>query len=208
MKRHGFWETFDSFFSGGPFDVLFDILLVVNCLLLLLVIYGGWPTPYTGPKKSESKLAFERHNDRLIDEFVRPKIEAKYNVKTLRAKTNADGHCVNILIETDGTDRYEEIAEDILQLAPVNMVRINVAWSRKPDIGDDGEPEDPPLDGEKRNQMRYILEFDHGSDDGGVTVFFANGMRYPGPTSSTPPGSARRQENSAQWHSNDYYNFH
>lgn len=207
MKRHGFWETFDSFFSGGPFDVLFDILLVVNCLLLLLVIYGGWPTPYTGPKKSESKLAFERHNDRLIDEFVRPKIEAKYNVKTLRAKTNADGHCVNILIETDGTDRYEEIAEDILQLAPVNMVRINVAWSRKPDIGDDGEPEDPPLDGEKRNRMRYILEFDHGSDDGGVTVFFANGMRFPGPT-STDPGSARRQENSAQWHSNDYYNFH
>ena len=207
MKRHGFWETFDSFFSGGPFDVLFDILLVVNCLLLLLVIYGGWPTPYTGPKKSESKLAFERHNDQLIDEFVRPKIEAKYNVKTLRAKTNADDHCVNILIETDGTGRYEEIAEDILRLAPVNMVRINVVWSRKPDIGDDGEPKDPPLDGEKRNRMRYILEFDHGSDDGGVTVFFANGMRYPGPTSSDPV-SPRRQEKSPQWHSNDYYNFH
>ena len=56
--------------------------------------------------------------------------------------------------------------------------------------------------------MRYILEFDHGSDDRGVTVFFANGMSYPGPTSSTPPGSARRLEKSPQWHSNDYYNFH
>lgn len=201
MKKRGFRESFDVFFNGRQFDLLIGILLVVNCVVLLLLYAAGWPTPYTGPKKSESQLAFERHNDKVIDEFVRPRIEAKYNVKTLRAKTDADCDSVNVRIETDGTDRYEEIAEDVLRLAPVNLNRINVAWSRKPDIGDDGEPKDPPIDGEKRNQMRYILEFDHGSDDEGVTVFFANGLRYPGPAS-------RRQEQNAPWHSNDYYNFH
>jgi hypothetical protein len=208
MKRHGFWETFDSFFSGGPFDVLFDILLVVNCLLLLLVIYGGWPTPYTGPKKQESQLAFERHNDQVFDEFIRPKIEAKYNVKTLRAKTDAKDNSVNVRIETDGTGRYEEIAEDILlRLAPKILGGFGVEWSRAPDVENDGTPKDSPSGWKKGNQMRYILEFDHGSDDGGATVFFANGMRYPGPTSSDPV-SPRRQEKSPQWHSNDYYNFH
>ena len=204
MKQRGFWDYFDRVFNRETFY----LLVVVNTVCLLLLYAAGWQPPYTGPKKQESQLAFERHNDQVFDEFIRPKIEAKYNVKTLRAKTDAKDNSVNVRIETDGTGRYEEIAEDILlRLAPKILGGFGVEWSRAPDIGDDGEPKDPPSGWKKGNQMRYILEFDHGSDDGGATVFFANGMRYPGPTSSDPV-SPRRQEKSPQWHSNDYYNFH
>jgi len=191
MKETGFWGVFDKLFDTP----LFDVLLVINAMLLLLVFNSEWPTMYTPGKPLEHVQAFNRHHDRIIDEFVRPKIEEQYNVKTFRAKTNptkASG--VYILIETDGTGRYEEIAEDVLRLAPVLQTRIDVSWPRVPDIGDDGEPNDPPLAEEKRPQLKYILEFDHGSDDGGFTVFFANGHRYP--KWSTP------------WHSNDLYNFH
>ena len=200
MKKRGFRDYFDMVFNREAFY----LLVVTNTVCLLLLYALGWPHPYTGPKPREHQLNFERRNDQVIDEFVRPKIEGKYNVKTLRSKTSDRG--VNVRIETDGTGRYEEIAEDVLRLAPGILGYGDVAWSRAPDIGDKGMPKSPQP-GWNTMQLKYILEFDHGSNDGGVTVFFANGMRYPGPTSSDPV-SPRRQEKSPQWHSNDYYNFH
>ena len=183
MKKREFWEKVDRAFNRKAFFLLCVPNLV--CLLLLYAYVGRWPKAYTDTesKKLESELAFERHNDRLIDEFVRPRIEAKYNVKTLRAKTNTDGYRVNVRIETDGTGRYEEIAEDVLRLAPV--VVEGVDWSFAPEFENDGTPKDLPFGWRKRNQMRYILEFDHGANDGGVTVFFANGERLPWERSGT-----------------------
>ena len=190
MNKTGFWGEFDKFFNFPTFC----LLLVPNVVCLLLVIYFGWPPPYTGPTKPrEHQLNFERHNDRIIDEFVRPKIEAKYNVKTFRAKTNSLDDSVDVRIETDGAGRYEEIAEDVLRLAPEIQGTGDTIWSRVPAPEDDGTPKKLPPAWFQR-KLKYILEFDHGSDDGGFTVFFANGPQYP--AKSTP------------WHSNDLYNFH
>ncbi|MBR4253591.1 MAG: hypothetical protein IKQ16_00715 [Lentisphaeria bacterium] len=189
MKKRGFWEKFDGYFDF----TIFCLLLGPNVVCLLLVIYFGWPTPYTEKKPGEFQLSFEHYNDQLIDEFVRPKIEAKYNVKTLRAKTNTMDDSVGVRIETNGTGRYEEIAEDVLRLAPIIFGSRNDIWSREPIIEDDGTPKSPHP-GWIGRQMKYILAFDHDSDDGGITVFFANEHKYP--------------EWSTPWHSHDLYNSH
>ena len=193
MKKKGFWAVFDMFFDTPP---AFHVLLVLNSIFLMVAIELGWPTMYT-EKPREHQLNFERHNDRLLDESVRPESVTKYGLKTFRAKTKTNvsvrNYSVNVRIETDGTGRYGEIAEDILRLAPGFLGNGDVVWSRAPDIGDKGTPNNPPS-GWTTRQLPYILEFDHGSDDGGVTVFFANGIPYP--AKSTP------------WHSNDLYNFH
>ena len=190
MKKRGFWEKIDWFFDFP----IFCLLLVPNVVCLLLVIYFGADV-YAGPNQRprEHQLNFERHNDRIIDEFVRPEIVTKYNVKTFRAKTNSLDDNVSVRIETNDTGRYEEIAEDVLRLAPMIFGTGDIKWSREPVIGDDGTPKSPHPDWNQR-QLKYILEFDHGSDDGGVTVFFAN--KHMHPAKSTP------------WHSNDLYNFH
>jgi hypothetical protein len=160
MKKLSFWEKIDAVFGIGTFLLL--LLLDLPFLLVPLMLHR-----YDAARTARIEQT-EGAADRLVNEFIRPEIEAKYETKAFRAKNRFNNAAIRI--ETDGTGQYAEIAEDILRLAAETDVRSELTPEEQGSVQD--------------LRLSYILEFDHSSDDGGFTVFCAN--RHGHPFYSTP----------------------
>ena len=156
MKKLTFWEKIDAVFTVGTFALL--LLLDLPFLLVPLMLFR-----FDNDRTARIERT-ERTADRLVDELIRPEIETKYKTKVFRVK-NRVGSSTAIRIETDGAKQYAGIAEDILRLAAGTDVRGKL----KPE--EQGSVQDL--------RQSYILEFDHTSEDGGMTVFCANGHEHP-----------------------------
>ena len=156
MKKLTFREKIDGIFGIGTFLLL--LLLDLPFLLVPLMLHR-----YDAARTARIAL-HERTADRLVNEFIRPEIEAKYETKAFRVKSRA-GSSTAIRIETDGAGRYAEITEDILRLAVETDVRGKLTPEEQGSVQD--------------LRRSYTLEFDHTSEDGGFTVFCANGHGHP-----------------------------
>lgn len=156
MKKLTFWEKIDAVFTVGMFALL--LLLDLPFLLVPLMLFRFDNDRTTRIERTE------RTADRLVDGLIRPEIETKYKTKVFRVK-NRVGSSTAIRIETDGAKQYAGITEDILRLAAETDVRGKL----KPE--EQGTVQDL--------RQSYILEFDHNSDEGGMTVFCANGHGHP-----------------------------
>lgn len=156
MKKLTFWEKIDALFTVGTFALL--LLLDLPFLLVPLMLFR-----FDNDRTARIERT-ERTTERLVNELIRPEIETKYKTKVFRVK-NRVGSSTAIRIETDGTKQYAGIAEDILRLAAETDVRGKL----KPE--EQGSVQDL--------RQSYILEFDHNSDEGGMTVFCYNGHGHP-----------------------------
>ncbi len=156
MKKLTFWEKIDAIFTVGTFALL--LLLDLPFLLVPLMLFR-----YDNDRTARIERT-ERTTERLVNELIRPEIETKYKTKVFRVK-NRVGSSTAIRIETDGAKQYAGITEDILRLAAETDVRGKL----KPE--EQGTVQDL--------RQSYILEFDHNSDEGGMTVFCANGHGHP-----------------------------
>ena len=156
MKKLTFWEKIDAVFTVGTFALL--LLLDLPFLLVPLMLFR-----FDNDRTARIERT-ERTADRLVDELIRPEIETKYKTKVFRVK-NRVGSSTAIRIETDGAKRYAGIAEDILRLAAETDVRGRLTPEEQGTVQD--------------LRQSYILEFDHASEDGGMTVFCANGHGHP-----------------------------
>ena len=156
MKKLTFWEKIDAVFTVGTFALL--LLLDLPFLLVPLMLFR-----YDNDRK-DGIIRAERTTDRLVNELIRPEIETKYKTKVFRVK-NRIGSSTAIRIETDGAKQYAGIAEDILRLAAETDVRGRLTPEEQGTVQD--------------LRQSYILEFDHASEDGGMTVFCANGHGHP-----------------------------
>lgn len=152
MKKLTFWEKIDAVFTVGTFALLLLLDLPFLLVPLILIRYDN--------HRKDGIIRTERTTERLVNELIRPEIETKYKTKVFRVKSRV-GSITAIRIETDGTKQYAGIAEDILRLAAETDVRGKL----KPE--EQGSVQDL--------RQSYILEFDHTSEDGGMTVFCANG---------------------------------
>ena len=156
MKKLTFWEKIDAIFTVGTFALL--LLLDLPFLLVPLMLFR-----FDNDRTARIERT-ERTTERLVNELIRPEIETKYKTKVFRVK-NRVGSSTAIRIETDGAKQYAGITEDILRLAAETDVRGKL----KPE--EQGTVQDL--------RQSYILEFDHNSDEGGMTVFCANGHGHP-----------------------------
>ena len=156
MKKLTFWEKIDAIFTVGTFALLLLLDLPFLLVPLMLIRYDN--------HRKDGIIRTERTTERLVNELIRPEIETKYKTKVFRVK-NRIGSSTAIRIETDGTKQYAGIAEDILRLAAETDVRGKL----KPE--EQGTVQDL--------RQSYILEFDHNSDEGGMTVFCYNGHGHP-----------------------------
>ena len=156
MKKLTFWEKIDGVFDIGTFLLLLLLDLPFLLVPLMLIRYDN--------DRKDGIALHERASDRLINKFIRPEIETKYKTKVFRVK-NRVGSSTAIRIETDGAKRYAGIAEDILRLAAEADVRGGLTPEEQGTVQD--------------LRQSYILEFDHASEDGGMTVFCANGHGHP-----------------------------
>lgn len=155
MKKLTFWEKIDALFTVGTFALL--LLLDLPFLLVPLMLFR-----YDNHRKDGIDRT-ERTTERLVDELIRPEIETKYKTKVFRVKNRVGSTAIRI--ETDGAKQYAGIAEDILRLASETDVRGKLK---------------PEEQGSVQNlRQSYILEFDHNSDEGGMTVFCYNGHGHP-----------------------------
>ncbi|MBR3687595.1 MAG: hypothetical protein IKL85_00815 [Lentisphaeria bacterium] len=155
MKKLTFWEKIDGVFGIGTFLLLLLLDLPFLLVPLMLIRYDN--------DRKDGIALHERASDRLINKFIRPEIETKYKTKAFRVKSRFNNAAIRI--ETDGAGQYAGITEDILRLA------------REPDIPAKQTPEERGTVQDLRKS--YILEFDHTSEDRGVTVFCANGHGHP-----------------------------
>ena len=155
MKKLTFWEKIDALFTVGTFALLLLLDLPFLFVPLMLIRYDN--------DRKDGIALHERASDRLINKFIRPEIETKYKTKAFRVKSRFNNAAIRI--ETDGAGQYAGITEDILRLA------------REPDIPAKQTPEERGTVQDLRKS--YILEFDHTSEDRGVTVFCANGHGHP-----------------------------
>ncbi len=156
MKKLTFWEKIDAVFTVGTFALL--LLMDLPFLLVPLMLFR------CDNDRTARIERTERTADRLVDELIRPEIETKYKTKVFRVK-NRVGSSTAIRIETDGTKQYAGIAEDILRLAAETDIRGRLTPEEQGTVQD--------------LRQSYILEFDHASEDGGMTVFCANGHGHP-----------------------------
>lgn len=156
MKKLTFWEKIDAVFTVGTFALL--LLLDLPFLLVPLMLFR-----FDNDRTARIERT-ERTADRLVNELIRPEIETKYKTKVFRVK-NRVGSITAIRIETDGAEQYAGIAEDILRLASETDVRGRLTPEEQGTVQD--------------LRQSYILEFDHASEDGGMTVFCANGHGHP-----------------------------
>ena len=156
MKKLTFWEKIDALFTVGTFALL--LLLDLPFLLVPLMLFR-----FDNDRTARIERT-ERTADRLVDGLIRPEIETKYKTKVFRVK-NRVGSITAIRIETDGAEQYAGIAEDILRLASETDVRGRLTPEEQGTVQD--------------LRQSYILEFDHASEDGGMTVFCANGHGHP-----------------------------
>lgn len=156
MKKLTFWEKIDAVFTVGTFALL--LLLDLPFLLVPLMLFR-----FDNDRTARIERT-ERTADRLVDGLIRPEIETKYKTKVFRVK-NRVGSITAIRIETDGAEQYAGIAEDILRLAAETDVRGRLTPEEQGTVQD--------------LRQSYILEFDHASEDGGMTVFCANGHGHP-----------------------------
>ena len=156
MKKLTFWEKTDAVFTVGTFALL--LLLDLPFLLVPLMLFR-----FDNDRTARIERT-ERTADRLVDGLIRPEIETKYKTTVFRVK-NRVGSITAIRIETDGAERYAGIAEDILRLAAETDVRGSLTPEEQGTVQD--------------LRQSYILEFDHASEDGGMTVFCANGHGHP-----------------------------
>ena len=156
MKKLTFWEKIDAIFTVGTFALLLLLDLPFLLVPLMLIRYDN--------HRKDGIIRAERTTERLVNELIRSEIETKYKTKVFRVK-NRVGSSTAIRIETDGAGQYAGITEDILRLA------------REPDIPAKQTPEERGTVQDLRKS--YILEFDHTSEDRGVTVFCANGHGHP-----------------------------
>lgn len=156
MKKLTFWEKIDAIFTVGTFALL--LLMDLPFLLVPLMLFR-----YDNHRKDGIDRA-ERTTERLVNELIRPKIETKYKTKVFRVK-NRVGSSTAIRIETDGAKQYAGITEDILRLATETDVRGRLTPEEQGTVQD--------------LRQNYILEFDHTSEDGGMTVFCANEHGHP-----------------------------
>ena len=156
MKKLTFWEKIDALFTVGTFALL--LLLDLPFLLVPLMLFR-----FDNDRTARIERT-ERTADRLVNELIRPEIETKYKTKVFRVK-NRVGSITAIRIETDGAEQYAGIAEDILRLASETDVRGRLTPEEQGTVQD--------------LRQSYILEFDHASEDGGMTVFCANGHGHP-----------------------------
>ena len=156
MKKLTFWEKIDAVFTVGTFALL--LLLDLPFLLVPLMLFRS------DNDRTARIERTERTADRLVDGLIRPEIETKYKTKVFRVK-NRVGSITAIRIETDGAKQYAGIAEDILRLASETDVRGRLTPEEQGTVQD--------------LRQSYILEFDHASEDGGMTVFCANGHGHP-----------------------------
>lgn len=156
MKKLTFWEKIDGVFGVGTFLLLLLLDLPFLLVPLMLIRYDN--------ARKDGIALHERASDRLINEFIRPEIETKYKTKAFRVKSRA-GSSTAIRIETDGAGQYAGITEDILRLAAETDVRGKLMPEEQGSVQD--------------LRQSYILEFDHTSEDRGVTVFCANGHGHP-----------------------------
>lgn len=156
MKKLTFWEKIDAVFTVGTFALL--LLLDLPFLLVPLMLFR-----FDNDRTARIERT-ERTADRLVDELIRPEIETKHKTKVFRVK-NRIGSSTAIRIETDGAEQYAGIAEDILRLAAETDVRGRLTPEEQGTVQD--------------LRQSYILEFDHASEDGGMTVFCANGHGHP-----------------------------
>ena len=156
MKKLTFWEKIDAVFTVGTFALL--LLLDLPFLLVPLMLFR-----FDNDRTARIERT-ERTADRLVDELIRPEIETKYKTKVFRVK-NRVGSITAIRIETDGANQYAGIAEDILRLAAETDVRGRLTPEEQGTVQD--------------LRQSYILEFDHASEDGGMTVFCATGHGHP-----------------------------
>ena len=152
MKKLTFWEKIDAIFTVGTFALLLLLDLPFLLVPLMLIRYDN--------HRKDGIDRTERTTERLVNDLIRPEIETKYKTKVFRVK-NRVGSSTAIRIETDGAKQYAGIAEDILRLAAETDVRGKL----KPE--EQGSVQDL--------RQSYILEFDHASEDGGMTVFCPNG---------------------------------
>ena len=156
MKKLTFWEKIDALFTVGTFALL--LLLDLPFLLVPLMLFR-----FDNDRTARIERT-ERTADRLVNGLIRPEIETKYKTKVFRVK-NRVGSITAIRIETDGAEQYAGIAEDILRLASETDVRGRLTPEEQGTVQD--------------LRQSYILEFDHASEDGGMTVFCANGHGHP-----------------------------
>ena len=156
MKKLTFWEKIDAVFTVGTFALL--LLLDLPFLLVPLMLFR-----FDNDRTARIERT-ERTADRLVDGLIRTEIETKYKTKVFRVK-NRVGSITAIRIETDGANQYAGIAEDILRLAAETDVRGRLTPEEQGTVQD--------------LRQSYILEFDHASEDGGMTVFCANGHGHP-----------------------------
>ena len=156
MKKLTFWEKIDALFTVGTFALL--LLLDLPFLLVPLMLFR-----FDNDRTARIERT-ERTADRLVDGLIRPEIETKYKTKVFRVK-NRVGSITAIRIETDGAEQYAGIAEDMLRLASETDVRGRLTPEEQGTVQD--------------LRQSYILEFDHASEDGGMTVFCANGHGHP-----------------------------
>ncbi len=156
MKKLTFWEKIDAVFTVGTFALL--LLMDLPFLLVPLMLFR-----FDNDRTARIERT-ERTADRLVDGLIRPEIETKYKTKVFRVK-NRVGSITAIRIETDGANQYAGIAEDILRLAAETDVRGRLTPEEQGTVQD--------------LRQSYIFEFDHASEDGGMTVFCANGHGHP-----------------------------
>lgn len=156
MKKLTFWEKIDAIFTVGTFALL--LLLDLPFLLVPLMLFR-----FDNDRTARIERT-ERTTERLVNELIRPEIETKYKTKVFRVK-NRVGSSTAIRIETDGAKQYAGITEDILRLTAETDVRGRLTPEEQSTVQD--------------LRQSYILEFDHNSDEGGMTVFCANGHGHP-----------------------------
>ena len=155
MKELTFWEKIDVIFTVGTFALL--LLLDLPFLLVPLMLFR-----FDNDRTARIERT-ERTTERLVNELIRPEIETKYKTKAFRVKSRFNNAAIRI--ETDGAGQYAGITEDILRLAAGTDVRGRLTPEEQGTVQD--------------LRQSYILEFDHTSEDRGVTVFCANGHGHP-----------------------------
>ena len=160
MKKLSFWEKIDGIFGIGTFVLL--LLLDLPFLLVPLMLHR-----YDAARTARIERT-EGAADRLVNKFIRPEIETKYKTKAFRAKSRLG--IASVRVETDGAGQYAGITEDILELT---------AYADTVDFRRDRLTPEERADSTSYLQLEYVLEFDHNTEDGGFTVFCANGHGHP-----------------------------
>ena len=159
MKKLPFWETIDAAFTVGTFALL--LLLDLPFLLVPLMLFR-----FDNDRTARIERT-ERTTERLVNELIRPEIETKYKTKAFRVKSRFNS--ASVRVETDGAGQYAGITEDFLELT---------AYADTVDFRRDRLTPEERADSTSYLQLEYVLEFDHGSEDGGVTVFCTNRHRH------------------------------